>query len=97
MRKYLMLRHAPGRARTCNPMIRSHILYPINLRAAYKRGQITYLRMAMSIKRVVSTGKEFFRRSRAQLSRNSVDLSLLIPSCSWLGRSFPEERAGYST
>ena len=27
MRKYLMLRHAPGRARTCNPMIRSHILW----------------------------------------------------------------------
>jgi len=25
-RKLLMLRHAPGRARTCNPMIRSHIL-----------------------------------------------------------------------
>jgi hypothetical protein len=67
-RKSLALRRAPGRARTCNPMIRSHILYPINLRVAYKRGQITYLRMAMSIKRVVSTGKEFFRRSRAQLS-----------------------------
>jgi hypothetical protein len=32
IRKLLMLRHAPGRARTCNPMIRSHILYPIELR-----------------------------------------------------------------
>jgi hypothetical protein len=49
-------------------MIRSHILYPIDLQGAYKRGQITYLRMAMSIKWVVSTGKEFFKRSRAQLS-----------------------------
>jgi hypothetical protein len=27
-RKSFSLRHAPGRARTCNPMIRSHILYP---------------------------------------------------------------------
>jgi hypothetical protein len=26
--KSLILRNAPGRARTCNPMIRSHILYP---------------------------------------------------------------------
>jgi hypothetical protein len=30
MRNSLTLRHAPGRARTCNPMIRSHIL-PIEL------------------------------------------------------------------
>jgi hypothetical protein len=49
-------------------MIRNHILYPIDLQGAYKRGQITYLRMAMSIKWVVSTGKEFFKRSRVQLS-----------------------------
>ncbi len=26
-----MLRHAPGRARTCNPMIRSHILTAVHL------------------------------------------------------------------
>ena len=36
-RKSLALRHAPGRARTCNPMIRSHILYPIELRVLGSR------------------------------------------------------------
>jgi hypothetical protein len=30
LRKSLALRHAPGRARTCNPMIRSHTLSSVN-------------------------------------------------------------------
>ena len=37
-RKSLPLSYAPGRARTCNPMIRSHILYPIELRVRWEEG-----------------------------------------------------------
>ncbi len=35
-RKSLVISNfAPGRARTCNPVIRSHILYPIELRVRF--------------------------------------------------------------